>query len=158
MAVLHYAFTCSITLPDNGRANRPKRMVEIKRIYYILFRRVFQYIKNLIYLYNKTGYRYGNLLDSCYSICTLFFISCLFFQYLLYVTISPWSRTLINVLSITITKLTRAYIHTCIHKDANVYEYVQVTFHTLVPWISTNTITIWSLRLLRHHTVRIRFT
>jgi hypothetical protein len=95
--------------------------------------------KNTIYLYNKTGYRYRRLLGSSYSICTLFFISCLFFQYL-YVTILPWSRILINERNITITKLTHTYTLTCTHKDANVYECAEVTFHTLVPWSSMNKI------------------
>ena len=47
---------------------------------------------------------------------------------------------------------------TCTYKDANVYENVEVTFHTLVHWSSTNTIFIWALRLLRQHTVRMRVT
>jgi hypothetical protein len=111
-----------------------------------------------MYLYNKTEYRYGNLLATCYSICSLFFISSLFFQYLLSVTTLPLSKILIIELNITITKLTSTYMRTCIYKDANVYVYVQVTFHTLVPSSSTNTIIIWSLWLLRHHTVRMWFT
>lgn len=55
-------------------------------------------------------------------------------------TILPWSRILVNELNITITKLTHTYVHTCTHKDANVYKYVQVTYHTLVPWRSTKTL------------------
>jgi hypothetical protein len=72
-----------------------------------------------------------------------------------YVTFLPWSRILLNELNITITKLTHTHMHTYTHKDVD--EYVQVTFHTWVPWSSINTIIIWPLRLLRHHMLRMWF-